>query len=119
MNNRVVFRDAFNPFLVRENVYTLAITFVMDMAVSLLGAVPLFDAKWMLVAVCVISYYLAVNLVQFVLVLAFGLIRFDPDDRAVRMEYWAVIFIVISTVMCVKPLHSFSIWVMSVIQPLH
>jgi uncharacterized membrane protein YqjE len=119
MSDRVVFRDAFNPFLVRENVYTLAITFVMDMAVSVLGAVPLFGAKWTLVAVLVIAYYLAVNLAQFVLVLAFRLIRFDSDERAVHMENWAVIFIVLSTAMCVWPLHSFSIWVMNVIKPLH
>ena len=119
MNDRVVFRDAFNPFLVRENVHTLAITFVLDMAVSLLGAVPLFNAKWMLVAVCVIAYYVAVNLIRFVLVLALRLIRFDPDDKAVHMENWAVNFIIISTVMCVWPLHSFSIGVMNIIEPLH
>jgi hypothetical protein len=117
MSERVIFRDAFNPFSVRQNVYTLSITFIMDMAVSLLGAIPLFDAKWVLLVACVILYYVGVNIVQFVLVLAFRLIWFA--DGAVHIEHWALIFIITATVMCVWPLHSISIWVMNVITLYH
>lgn len=117
MSDRVIFRDGFSPFSARENVHTLFITFVMDMAVSLLGAIPLFDANWVWVAICVILYYLGVNIVQFVLVLAFRLIWFC--DGAVHIGNWALIFIITATVMCVWPLHLISIWVMNAIARSH
>ena len=114
MNDRIIFQDAFNPFLVRQNVYTLAITFTMDMAVSVLGAIPLFNAGWILVASAVFFFYLGVNLVQ--VVLAFPLIWRDSDG-AVRIGDWPLAFIITATLMCVWPLQSIAVWVMNVIVP--
>ena len=114
MTGRVIFYDAFNPFLVRQNAQTLVITFAMDMVVSLLGATPIFDTQWAFLAIFLFVYYLAVNVVQGVL--AFPLIWPDPDGHA-RMGDWPLAFIVAITFTCVWPLHSISVWVRDVIAP--